>query len=293
MKIQMSSLLVSVNLPFGDYLENALRDKFVCGMLDVKNRKRLLVEKELTLSKAIAIATAIEGVECESRIMDSSTPGRVKTEEIDVLALRGKVLCYRCNGDTHLANKCKFKGYKCNKCGLLGHIARACRSKNKFRKQLPSEGDKCHSCMSSTVEDVPSETVDTSRPEDDDDIFVIHSLNSSNRPYTVTLGIAGTNTNFEIDTGSGVSVISEAMYKRYLRHLPLLKTNATVRTYTNEPITILGKIILDVTYLSSTYRKVPSMVLKGAGVNLLGRDLLTCIKSIGRNIMLTKSMVTA
>ena len=68
------------------------------------------------------------------------------------------------------------------------------------------------------------------------------------------------------------------MYKPCFLHVPLLKTNATVWTYTTEPITILGKIILDVTYLRSTYRKVPFMVLKEAGVNLLGRDLLTCIK---------------
>ena len=72
MEIQVSSLLVSVNLPLRANLEIILKTlyviKFVCGMLDVKTRKRLLVEKELTFSKSIEIATAIEGVECESRI---------------------------------------------------------------------------------------------------------------------------------------------------------------------------------------------------------------------------------
>ena len=41
---------------FGDFLNDALRDKFVCGMDSSSIRKRLLTEKDLTLEKAVSLA---------------------------------------------------------------------------------------------------------------------------------------------------------------------------------------------------------------------------------------------
>ena len=45
---------------FGDFLEQALRDRFVCGLANVSVQKRLLTEKNLTLERAASLATAIE-----------------------------------------------------------------------------------------------------------------------------------------------------------------------------------------------------------------------------------------
>ena len=43
---------------------------------------------------------------------------------------------------------------------------------------------------------------------------------------------------FEIDTGSGVTVISEQTYLRCLGNLPFIKSNIRIKTYTNEPINV-------------------------------------------------------
>ena len=45
---------------FGDFLEQALRDRFVCGLTNTNMQKRLLTEKNLTLERAISLATAME-----------------------------------------------------------------------------------------------------------------------------------------------------------------------------------------------------------------------------------------
>ena len=45
---------------FGQFLNDALRDKFVCGLLGERYHKRLLSEKELTFQKACEITLALE-----------------------------------------------------------------------------------------------------------------------------------------------------------------------------------------------------------------------------------------
>ena len=52
---------------FGDFLEQALRDRFVCGLANLNLQKRLLTEKNLTLERAVSIATAMEMAVLEPR----------------------------------------------------------------------------------------------------------------------------------------------------------------------------------------------------------------------------------
>ena len=45
---------------FGTFLEEALRDRFVCGLRNKQTQKRLLAEKALTWKRAVEIALAME-----------------------------------------------------------------------------------------------------------------------------------------------------------------------------------------------------------------------------------------
>ena len=45
---------------FADFLQQALRDKFVCGLNSSAIQKRLLAESELTLKRALEIAQSME-----------------------------------------------------------------------------------------------------------------------------------------------------------------------------------------------------------------------------------------
>ncbi|XP_068738454.1 uncharacterized protein [Montipora capricornis] len=50
----------SEHCAFGTFLEEALRDRFVCGLRSKQTQKRLLAEKELTWKAAVEIALAME-----------------------------------------------------------------------------------------------------------------------------------------------------------------------------------------------------------------------------------------
>ena len=52
--------MFSPHMQFWWFLEEALRDCLVCGITSSSTQKKLLAEKDLTLLKAINIATATE-----------------------------------------------------------------------------------------------------------------------------------------------------------------------------------------------------------------------------------------
>ena len=60
---------LSTYCEFKGFLDEALRDKFVCGLRNNGIRKRLLLEKDLDVKKAIEIAKTLEKPEVENEAM--------------------------------------------------------------------------------------------------------------------------------------------------------------------------------------------------------------------------------
>ena len=58
---------LSTHCEFGTYLDEALRDRFVCGLGSETTQKRLLTESELTFAKAVEIAHSMEAAAKNAR----------------------------------------------------------------------------------------------------------------------------------------------------------------------------------------------------------------------------------
>ena len=52
-----------MNCEFGDYLEEALRDCFVCELRSETTQKQLLTEVDLTFKQAVEVAKGIEAAD--------------------------------------------------------------------------------------------------------------------------------------------------------------------------------------------------------------------------------------
>eukprot|EP00079_Xenopus_tropicalis_P034355 XP_017948126.1 PREDICTED: uncharacterized protein K02A2.6-like [Xenopus tropicalis] len=148
---------LSASCEFGTFLDQALRDKFVCGLHDEFYLHKLLNEANLTFKSACNIALAIELTRSDSqqfkeqnsssftdipKITTESKPISQNSPQPPTVSVTGEQAfqtqrvkpCYRCGG-LHQQLNCRYKSETCRNCGKLGHIARVCRSKPGSIKQ--------------------------------------------------------------------------------------------------------------------------------------------------------------
>ena len=62
---------LTLNCNFREFLDEALRGRFVCGLINDSIRRRLLAERTLTLKMAIDLAKTFESAEVETKLMNT------------------------------------------------------------------------------------------------------------------------------------------------------------------------------------------------------------------------------
>ena len=143
---------------FGAFLEEALRDRFVCG-LNTQNKKiqeKLITETDLTFKRACGRAVQLEmsekdvwemhrphsfGAEVDSvnkiscSRRSSANFAVTKSEQEKNKKPEQVKLCFRC-GQKHSPATCKVKDVKCFGCGPLGHILKVCKRRPRETHQI-------------------------------------------------------------------------------------------------------------------------------------------------------------
>ena len=263
---------------FRDNLEEALRDRLVCGMLSVPIQKRLLAEKDLTLQKAMEIAQSMEAATKQSSELRTPSVSVPTSQDIQ-FTTSGKT-CYRCGNKGHPQEKCHFRTQKCNSCGKQGHIAKVCKASQrqqdkKNSAQPPPRATKAtrqHAHFVDTDQTTPDQT-----GSDINDMWGMFTVNTvDDQPSSciiVELLINGIPVNMTLDTGASVTIISTATWHKHLPDLKLQPSNMLLKTYTGEPLKLQGEAQVTVCYKDQKF-KLPLIVVKGDGPPLLGRDWL-------------------
>ena len=275
---------LATHCEFGDYLQQALRDRFVCGIRHENTQKRLLTEANLTLTKAIETARSIEAAEVHASqlkgingvpVMNVKSTRRHQGR--DTREKHG--MCTRCRGKNHQAKGYCYKDARCHKCSKQGHLAKMCRS-----KQPGSTTPSAQSFQQTNyVEETPISNPDIS-------IYQVHDKQT--RPFTVDLCIQGITLKFEVDTGAAVTLISEETYTRNFSNTPLQETSLQLTTYTKDQLQVLGQVTVDVSY-GSQHGSYTLYVVKGRGTSLLGRDWMKHIRLDWKSIASTINSVTS
>ena len=272
---------------FGNALDEMLRDRLVCGIANPTVQKRLLAEPELTLTKAVTIAQAVELAERGSKEIQSvkdppkdihrfsqvptskNSSGRPR----DIVKDKSSpAFCYRCGGK-HNQLTCRFKSEVCHYCHKRGHIAKVC--KTKLAQSAPSNKAPVTVDSSKPTHQVIQESCDTISSE-----YTLFTLPSQqSKPLLADVEIEGHPLNMEIDTGAAVSIISDKTRTSlpHLHKLPLQSSQVKLRTYTGESIPVLGEISVDIT-CQGTKHTLPLLVVKEDGPSLIGRNWLTQIR---------------
>ena len=124
------------------FLDESLRDRFVCGLKSEAIQRRLLSEEKLLLKKAVETALAMESAEKNTKSLKPSL------DSAGIYRDRHNAKsspCYRCGRKDHDSQDCQFRTARCYRCGKTGHIASVCRS-------APTEGR-----VSLHIQDLPSD----------------------------------------------------------------------------------------------------------------------------------------
>lgn len=104
-------------------------------------------------------------------------------------------------------------------------------------------------------------------------------------PITQMLHVNEHLVKFETDTGCSVTVLSQAEYAKMdrMKRLPLNTSTVRLKTYTGQPVNILGTTKVKVTHKGRT-KELTAVVVMDSGPNLLGRAWLTELKISWENI---------
>ena len=245
---------------FGDRLTDDLRDRRVCGMRHENIQNKLLSEACLTLKKAIEIFVEMETAAkfaVELRNSHSEAPvhkfhARRKSQPRQ--KKQSTPECYRCDGQGHYANECRFKEVICHKCKKTGHIKKACKGKNiSDKRKLHLLGDS---------------------EEDESDSYGIYSVSKKTKDAIVIKPcVEKVNIPMKLDTGSVVSVSSHVDYRKYFPALPLDSTSVTLKTYSGEKIIPEGVMHVKVQY-NNISANLDLYVVRKEGPPMFGREWL-------------------
>ena len=78
------------------HLEDTLRDRFVCGLRHETIQRRLLSEKDLTYTKAMEIARAMEAADANAKSFKDAGPAIHKFSSQPTRDRDARNPCYRC-----------------------------------------------------------------------------------------------------------------------------------------------------------------------------------------------------
>lgn len=200
---------------FAAFLDEALRDKFVCGMYDEATQKRLLQEKNLSFERACLLALSMETALVQSNEI------KVPLDIQAVKHYRKKGTIIKCNdcGRWHAAGECKVKNWDCLNCGKTGHITKMCRTPNPLNTSKLNAFHEHHKCSC----EEPNHT----------GLFVNLYINSVSVKALV-------------DSGACVTVISEAAKNEYFPSEALSISSSTLKSVSGDLLEVIGECTVDV-----------------------------------------------
>ena len=228
-------------------------------------------DDNITYDKVLELALAIEYANKDSSNLkeDSSEVNKLDLKRRSTK--KGKFpKCYRCNHNNHKSEDCYFKDKKCDFCGKIGHIPRACSSKqqtendekrSKHQKSRPSRRKQVHNMYESS--------------EDSDcfNVTVNNVSNANTRRFLVSPKINGQKFDFELDTGSAISLMPLHVFETKFRTSQLKSTKTILSTYSGEKIVPLGVFPCTVK-LNGQTRKLDLYVVNQGKIPLFGRSWL-------------------
>ena len=270
---------LAVTCQFGDREDEFVRDLLVIGLNDIEVSQHLQLEMDLTLQKAVDTARHHELVKQQLKDQRVKSVDGFKARQGSNTRVKGKQgqkqkqtsplqksgACGKCGGH-HKPDACPAKGQTCKVCEKPNHFWRQCRTPGMgARAKKIREVEECEH-FSDEFESFS--------------LGAVHHKEKHEPEWTVNLNICGKKTNFKIDTGADVSVISANVHSQ-LKPPPSLSKSKAILKGPGGLINTLGEFTTQVCHKDVSY-PVRCFVVETETDNLLSRDAATHLGLVQR-----------
>ena len=213
----------------------------------------------MTFKKAYEMAKSMEMAQARAVELQASTKVSSSVQASTVQYVHGKKppqsdkqrvmvgSCDRCGKSGHTPDQFYFRTQRCRSCCKRGHIARVCRAR----------------ARTNFVEEVETAKLDPEPPTSTDHyLFNVQSLKVGRASIVVDVTINKKELPMDLDTGAAVSLISEETWKSLSPETALDKSTVLLKTYTGEPLHIVGQKTVLVKY-GKQKNALPLVVVAG------------------------------
>ena len=283
---------LAVNCKFNTFLQRALRDQFVCGIRNGNSLKKLL-SQDKNFEECLNTAIADEAADKESKGLGSfESVNYTHTKGKRDYKKGNKPRCFRCGSENHFADKCSLKdsGMTCGYCKKTNHSTKECFKKkndeNKKRRDIHYIEEECNE-VANGISEVSMFMVSAEEEVVEGPTHMINLVRQNS--YKTEVKLDGRSTVMEIDTGSGVTLLSRTDFSKINGEVKSLQPSKIIlKGYTGNKIQCLGEKMMSVE-INNQAKEVIIRVVDGEGPSLLGRDLISSFTLPWENIFKVNS----
>ncbi|XP_063380882.1 uncharacterized protein LOC134667408 [Cydia fagiglandana] len=249
--------------------EDQLKEKFIDGVHSKLIKFELLkADTSQTLEDYITLARTVEAAlketgqkaEVEAYVYYQQTN---RNKSFQGRPTRGKpsmnkaTRCFCCGGHNHLRSECTLRQKYCSECGQQGHIFKVCPKKKSFKIN----------CIEK------EETEDISENQKMDEYRMYYVNVSKVPPHMLSLNVEGCMVEFQLDTGSEVTVIPLKQKQMLLPDKDIKKCNVLFKNFDQKISQPLGIIDNLTVTLNNVTKQLNSFVTENTPC-IIGRDWL-------------------
>ncbi|XP_031330712.1 uncharacterized protein K02A2.6-like [Photinus pyralis] len=290
--------------------DEALRDRFVCGLLKENIQTKLLSESDLTFEKACSTALSMETASEQTKSLQPADVNKImkkqqfKTskvypthesqgdrENFKFSKKENYKPCFRCNRK-HNPSTCPAANWDCFLCHRKGHTSTVCRAK---KSRWVSQVEEMESEHQGGVDVLELNQV-TAVGEENGDLQGVHSLTAemntvrslaishvSNKKSVPVLCKVYVNNNpivMEIDTGAAVSICCQQYFSCNFSSERIRGTDIKMQDVSGNEIKSVGQMNVRVSLSATGPSHMLSLIVsktKNSSFPLMGRNWLDVI----------------